>query len=119
MSLLFECLGNVMVGSPLVEPTLSGRLDRHAQGGIVAAIDIDAFRDVGAFEDDVGALVEAIRALPPAAGVDEILLPGERGDRLAQERRTTGIPLPARIWDELVLVVRDLGVELPLVEVDG
>ena len=39
------------------------------------------------------ALVERLHALRPAEGFAEVLYPGERGDRLAAERRQRGIPV--------------------------
>jgi ureidoglycolate dehydrogenase (NAD+) len=43
----------------------------------------------------------AARALPRAEGVDEITVPGERGDRVFAERGRTGIPIPPAIWKQL------------------
>jgi LDH2 family malate/lactate/ureidoglycolate dehydrogenase len=113
MSLLFECLANVMGGSPIIQPSLTGRLDRHVQGGFVCAIDIEAFRDLGGFADDVIDLVETIKALPPADGVDEVLLPGERGDRVAAEQQRSGVSLQDATWTQLIELARELDVVVP------
>lgn len=113
MSLLFECFANVLGGFPLLEPSLSGRLRRHAQGGAVCAIDIGAFRDLSDFEHDVTALTTAIKGLPVAEGVEELLMPGERGERAFQERHRNGITLPTATWDQLVDLGQQLGVAPP------
>jgi ureidoglycolate dehydrogenase (NAD+) len=113
MSLLFECLANVMGGSPVIQPSLTGTLNRHVQGGFVCAIDIEAFRDLGAFTGDVGALADAIKSLPPAEGVDEVLLPGERGDRRAREQQRSGVLLREATWAELTELAHELNVRVP------
>lgn len=113
MSLLFECFANVMGGFPLLEPTLSGRLDRHAQGGIVCAIDIGAFRDLGDFTRDVTSLERAVKSLPTAEHVDELLTPGERGDRVAQERARSGVPISEDVWEQLVHVASQFDLDPP------
>jgi LDH2 family malate/lactate/ureidoglycolate dehydrogenase len=46
-------------------------------------------------------LVERLHGLRRAEGFDEVLVPGERGDRLAAERRTHGIPVEEAELDAL------------------
>ncbi len=53
------------------------------------------------------------RRLPRQAGVDEILMPGERGDREAAKRRETGITIPAATWKDIGGVAARFGVTLP------
>jgi LDH2 family malate/lactate/ureidoglycolate dehydrogenase len=56
--------------------------------------------DPAEFRREAGRLARAIKALPPQPGM-EILLPGERGARSADERRRDGIPVPDAVLDEL------------------
>lgn len=115
LAILFECLTGLMVGDPLLEPSLKKvpGADTHRQHGIVAAIDIAAFTDVEAFRDHVDGLVAELKKLPRAEGVDEILVPGELEDKLEAERRRDGIPLPAGTVQKLEVAARRFGVPLP------
>ena len=58
-------------------------------------------------------MVELIKALPKAPGTDEILVPGERGDRVLEERSRDGIPLAPGTWRALREVAESLGVGKP------
>lgn len=115
LALLFECLTSLMVGNPLLSGVLHGREDgrRHRQNSLVAAVDIAAFTDLDAYRDQVDALVEGLKKLPRADGVEEILVPGEPEDRTAAVRTREGIPLPAGTWRNLERVAARLGVALP------
>ena len=115
LSLMFECLTSLMVGNPLIAPFIEGAPDgrRHSQNGLVIAIDISKFGDVGDYAREVDRLAAAIKSLPRADGVDEILVPGERGDRVLDTRRGSGIPLPAGTWKRLEEAAKPLGVEMP------
>jgi ureidoglycolate dehydrogenase (NAD+) len=113
LALMFECLTSLMAGAPLLEPRLAGRTRGHAQAGLAVAIDIARFTDPDDYRRNVDALVAAIKALPRAGGVDEILVPGEHGDAIARRRTETGIPLPAGTWDRLAGAAAELGVALP------
>jgi LDH2 family malate/lactate/ureidoglycolate dehydrogenase len=113
MSLMFECLTSLMVGAPLVERFINGTYTSHQQNGLVVAIDIAAFTDPDTYRADVDKLVDAIKGLPAADGVDEILVPGERSDAVFLQRSRTGIPVPANTWQRIENVAADLGVKLP------
>jgi LDH2 family malate/lactate/ureidoglycolate dehydrogenase len=73
---------------------------RHRQNGAVIAIDLARFVDPAQFRREAGRLARALKALPPQPGM-EILLPGERGARAAQQRLREGISLPQAAYDEL------------------
>jgi LDH2 family malate/lactate/ureidoglycolate dehydrogenase len=40
-------------------------------------------------------------------------LPGERGGRTEAARRKTGIPIPAKLWEELAAMAKADGVRMP------
>jgi ureidoglycolate dehydrogenase (NAD+) len=112
---MFECLTSLTVGNPLIAPFIEdapgGR--RHMQNGLIIAIDVSKFGDVGDYAREIDRLTAAVKTLPRADGVDEILVPGERGDRVLEDRRVAGIPLPAGTWARLKEVAGPLGVAMP------
>ena len=57
-------------------------------------------------------MVGVHKALPRAAGVDEILMPGERGRRTLERRTREGIPLTPSVVAELSRVAGALGVTM-------
>jgi ureidoglycolate dehydrogenase (NAD+) len=115
LALMFECLTGLLVGNPLVEAELTGAegVRRHNQNGLLLAIDIAAFIDVAAYGASLDRMVELIKALPKAPGTDEILVPGERGDRVLVERGRDGIPIAPGTWRALTEAADRLGVEMP------
>ena len=114
LSLMFECLTSLLVANPLIAPAIGPEHETgHSQNAMVLAIDIAAFTDPNQYRRDVDTLVAALKALPRAEGHDEILVPGERGDRVLEERRREGIPLPAGTWSRLSEDAARLGVAMP------
>src|SRR6185295_10305836 len=99
LALMIECLTSLVLRNPIVaevlEDTEAGR--RHRQNALVLALDIARFGDPAAFRREVARLIGALKALPRAADVDEILMPGERGDRTHAQRARDGIPLPPAV----------------------
>jgi LDH2 family malate/lactate/ureidoglycolate dehydrogenase len=79
-----------------------------AQGHFVMAIDIARFVPVAVFQRRAEAFVDAIKAAPKAAGIEEIFLPGEQSWRRWQDRRQNGIPLS----DSLVAELKELGTSM-------
>jgi len=113
LALMFECMTSLLTGGPILEPRLTGREKRHAQSGLIAAIDIAQFTDPAEYRRNVDALIAAIKSLPRAEGVDEILVPGEHGDAILRQRSANGIPLPAGTWKRLQETATRLGVAMP------
>lgn len=115
LALMFECLSSLMVGNPLLEPTLlgTGSVRRGTQNSVVAAIDIGMFTDVEDYREHADNLIAGIKGLPKAEGFDEILVPGEPEDRVWDERMEQGIPLPEGTVRNLRKVAEKLDVALP------
>ena len=113
LSLMFECITSLMVGPSLVGRWLTGEARLHKQNVVLVAVDIAAFIDLDAYKEEADYLVAAIKDLPKADGVDEIFMPGERGDAIFEQRLRDGIPVPQATWDEVGAVADRFGVPLP------
>jgi len=115
ISMMIECLTGIMAGDPRVSSQLLNKDydPRSRQNSVMAAIEIGAFTDVGAFREHVDDLIEAMKDLPVAEGFQEILVAGEPEDRAYAERSVHGIPLPAGTVQRLKHEADQLGVELP------
>lgn len=115
LAMMFECLSSIMADNPLLEPVLKDETQerRHNQNSILEAIDISVFTDVESYKSHVDNLIDCIKALPKAEGVDEIFVPGEPEDRCYDERAQNGIPLPEGTIRNLRGVAEKFGVNLP------
>lgn len=115
LAMMFECLSSLMVGNPLLEAALNGGAPVRpgTQNSLVAAIDIATFTDPAEYCVHVDSLIDGIKALPPAEGFSEVMVPGEPEDRVEEERRRDGIPLPLGTVENLRAVAAELGVSLP------
>ena len=103
LALLIECMTSLVTANPILAEVLERTLlgAHHRQNGAVIVLDLARFVDPAQFRREAGRLARAIKALPPQPGM-EILLPGERGARAAQQRRREGIPLPKAVHEELL-----------------
>jgi ureidoglycolate dehydrogenase (NAD+) len=115
LSFMIECLCSLTVHNPIVASALEagGFLDDPFLNGVAMAIDLAVFGDVESIRAQADRLGDAIVALPTAAGVDRIFLPGERGDIVLQDREQNGIPLPRGTWARLLACAKDLGITPP------
>ena len=115
MALMFEYLASVLAAAPILAATVGpdGRTGGHTQNAMIILIDVAAFRPLDEFAADVKAYAAILKDLPKVPGADEILLPGERGGRMAAKRRRDGIPFGPRAWMEMEQAAKPLGVLLP------
>ena len=104
LALMMDILGGVISGS-----AFGGRVgNRHWDfdrpqdvGHLLIAMRPDLFIPLGEYYDRMEWLIERIHTSEPAAGFDEVLLPGELEHREEQLRRRTGLPLSGREIDVL------------------
>jgi LDH2 family malate/lactate/ureidoglycolate dehydrogenase len=115
MSLVFEMLASGLAANPIVPAYHSGSKAgrRHRQNAFLLAVDVSAFVPLANFTSTIDETVEAIKALPPADGTAEVLVPGERGRRSEAERGASGIPLAPKAWRELSEIATSLDVTIP------
>jgi len=85
-----------------------------SQGGVLlGAVDPSKFLSYEEYITLVSSLIKEIKSSPRAPGVEEILIPGERGERTVKKRIREGIPLDSRTWDMLNDLAKELGLEPP------
>jgi len=115
LALLFEIIASVMTGNPILAPAITegGAAALHRQNAFIIAIDIARFGDAAAFRANVTRLVAALKAQPRQAGFEEILMPGERGDRVYAERLRQGIAINDATWTDLARVAARFGLAMP------
>ena len=104
MSVMIEAIGGALsgVGFPILPDY------RWDQGTVLTAIQVEAFQSLAEFERLVAELGQRLKATPLAAGVEEILLPGEPEWRCRAQRLRDGIPLPQITWERLLELERGL-----------
>jgi LDH2 family malate/lactate/ureidoglycolate dehydrogenase len=104
LSVMIEAIGGALSGAGF--PIMPNY--RWDQGTVLTAIQVEAFQSLAEFERLVAELGQALKATPRAAGVEEILLPGEPEWRCRAQRLRDGIPLPQKTWDRLLELERGL-----------
>ncbi len=128
LTIMLECLASIMVDNPKLEPILQGkekpfgveglvghpdRIRQHIQNSVVAAIDISAFTDLEAYKEHIDNLINGLKALPRAEGLNEILVPGEPEWKTFDERSRNGIPIPQKTLSNLQSVATRFNIKLP------
>ncbi|SDL38496.1 Ldh family oxidoreductase [Aliiruegeria lutimaris] len=111
LSLMIEILASVLVSNPAISGVLSG--GKGAMNGAALAIRIEAFSDPEVFASQIAKLASSLKALPKAPGTEQILMPGERGFRLAEERNKTGIPIAEGTLNRLADMAAKFGIAAP------
>ena len=66
-----------------------------------------------AYKEHVDRLIDGLKALPKAEGVEEILVPGEPEASTYRDRVRNGIPLPEGTVRNLHAVAERLEIDLP------
>jgi LDH2 family malate/lactate/ureidoglycolate dehydrogenase len=102
--------------SALFSSVLTGAEDyaggADQSGTFILAIDAGAFRPAAEVKASTDRVADRIKAIPPADGFSEVMLPGEPEVRTRERRLREGIPLPEATWQELQDAAASLGVSL-------
>jgi len=116
LALICESLAGAFTGGGVF------RIENQSETGIInnmlsVIIDPDAVGERGALEHEVTALLGWVKASPPRAGFDEVLLPGEPERRRRAERLAGGIGIDEQSWREIRTAALAAG--LSEADVDG
>lgn len=97
LSMMVEILGHPLVNTT---PHPDGRKDDW--GNLVLIIDPELLTDRDTFQQRVSDMVTKVKSTKKLPGVDEILVPGERGNRiLAEIMRTGEVEIEDKLWTAL------------------
>ena len=84
-------------------------------GIFIFAVDVTVFRPLADYEKALAKRLGQIKAVPPAPGFQEVLVPGEPEARARAKREREGIPIPEETWNAVVSVATELGVNVEAV----
>jgi LDH2 family malate/lactate/ureidoglycolate dehydrogenase len=105
LSFMVETLSGILTGLGFgVDPQ-----GRHNDGTFLAVFDVNAFRPLAEFKQEMADFVAYLKETPPAAGFDEVLYPGELEYRTAQQRRRDGIYVEEETWSQITALQKDYG----------
>jgi LDH2 family malate/lactate/ureidoglycolate dehydrogenase len=105
LSLLTALLSGLS-GAYSVEPWRMG-------GVFVQAIDVSAFQAPEEYRAAAAALLNGVKSVGRAEGVDEILVPGEPEQRSRADRLSHGVEIPDTVWSQVLACAEKLGVAMP------
>lgn len=106
LSLLADLLGCLLGGAEVLGTP------PHTAGTFIMALRVEAFRPFAEFTAAVDRRFAEIKAIPPARGFQEVLIPGEPEMRSKAERLREGIPVPDDTWEKIVAGAREYGVDV-------
>ncbi|MDR7420765.1 MAG: Ldh family oxidoreductase [Armatimonadota bacterium] len=93
LSVLVTLLGGLTGNFDIGRGTMDGKF--------MLVLDVAAFTPLEAFQRGVRATLNAIKALPPAEGVDEVLVPGDPEYRSRLQRLAEGIEVPDMVYQQI------------------
>lgn len=96
LSLMMEAMAGVMSGAAFGGEVRDQYKDFTAPqnvGHVFMAFRPDLFVSASEYRARISELVERAKSCPRADGFEEILMPGEREQRLAEQRRRAGVPV--------------------------
>jgi LDH2 family malate/lactate/ureidoglycolate dehydrogenase len=119
LALMVEILSGILSGAA-IGPAIGSmykNLDRKQDvGHFFCLLDPEAFIDRAEFLARIDATIDQLKAGKKLAGVDEILVPGERSARKAAENQQRGVPVGAETWKEIEAWAAKFHIELPIAQ---
>jgi LDH2 family malate/lactate/ureidoglycolate dehydrogenase len=116
LALMVELLSGTLSGAA-IGPGIGSmykNLDRKQDvGHFFCVLDVEAFMNRAEFIARIDATIDRLKAGRKLAGVDEILVPGERSTRIAAANQRQGIPVSAETWKEIESWCVKFNVALP------
>jgi len=80
----------------------------------MVAVNITAIMDKDDIQERMTDFIQMIHNSPMWDQSKEMLIPGEIEYRIMQKRKKGGIPLPNNLYEELVVLAKELGVKTKL-----
>ncbi len=110
-----EVMGRILSDADSYADTEKGGVTMRHQGVTMIAIKADLFQPMARFGGRVDDLERKMRAVPPAKGFQEVLVPGDLEAKARESRSRDGVPVMDDIWALLTGLAEEFGVALPSV----
>jgi LDH2 family malate/lactate/ureidoglycolate dehydrogenase len=115
ISFMMDVLSGVLTGSQfgsnIAGPYQADK--RSGCGHLLLTIDINSMMDRAEFEQRMEALIDEVKAVPTAAGSNEIFFPGEIEDINTAKHLESGISVADNTWESLLKLSTETGVPMP------
>jgi hydroxycarboxylate dehydrogenase B len=105
-----EFLGRIFSSADsYVDKNLCGPIWRHS-GFTMIVFKADIFISFGDYSYYMDDMIRRIKAVPPAPGFKEVLIPGDTEKKARQERLENGIPITDNIWNATLKLAKSLDI---------
>lgn len=112
LGLLVDIFCGVLSGGGIFGENVDPHTERPAcTSHFFAAIQVEAFRPVHEFTQDMDALIRQLKNSPKAVDQERIFIHGEKEFEKAERYAREGVPLLQKVVDELAESGREIGVE--------
>ncbi len=112
--LAVELLGRVLAGADTYAiPGRSEDVSLH-RGVTMIAINPAGFQPLEEYMASAGEMMDRVRAVPPATGVDRVLAPGDPEQLARRDRLANSISIPEATWARLMDLAHSLGLDASL-----
>ena len=107
-----EFLGRIFTGSDaFAQAGRAGPILGH-QGVTLIVLQADMFRPLSEYAQQANEMERRVRAVPPAPGFKEVLVPGDPENRTRISRQRDGIPIHDDIWQSILEAAQSVNVEV-------
>ncbi len=114
LAAMVDIFSGVLTGASFLTGVLSGSDPEPAGvGHFVAALRIDAMIDRDEFSGRMDQFIEELKTAPLAEGCDEVWVAGEKEHDAWQRNITGGVPVHAKVLEEIVELGDRLGISVP------
>jgi uncharacterized oxidoreductase len=110
LAVMCELLGGALAAG-MTQRDADASKRRVLNGMLCVLLDPAALGGTEAFEREAAAFVDWVKASPPRAGVEEVLVAGEPERAARAQRSAQGVPVDATTWQEILEAARKLGVD--------
>ena len=111
LMLAAEFLGRIFTGADAFAETPRGAKVFGHSGATIITIRADLFGSLDQYSRNAEEMERRIRAVPPAPGFREVLVPGDPEARTRQTRLREGIPIPQPLWQQITDLAASVGVK--------
>ena len=110
LAVMCELLGGALAAG-MTQRDADASRRRVLNGMLCVLLDPAALGSTEAFEREAVAFVDWVKASPPRAGVEQVLVAGEPERAARAQRSAHGVPVDETTWQEILDAARKLGVD--------